>query len=170
MLLEAVSDLGVSIWGSNWDSQSSSASLCRALRTRRGLFGKDLVRCYQTSKLFLNIQREHMTTWTPSGQRIGTGLGWRHFDVPACGSLLLSELVLELPEAFAVGEEIETFSSPKELRDKARFLLVHETKRRSMIQRARERVLREHTYLHRIQHWIKWFNRLPRKGPTCASS
>ena len=159
-LLEGVTDLRPSLWGPDWDRQGSSPALRAALRHRQGVFGRGLVRCYQTTKIFVNIQREQMTALSPSGQRVGTGLGWRHFDVPACGSLLLSEWVMELPEAFVVGEEIETFSSPEELRGKARHLLAHEERRLSMARRARARVLREHTYLQRVRKWIAWYERL----------
>jgi len=161
--LEGAGDLGLSIWGPDWDTRSSLPSLRAALRNRRGVFGRELVRCYQTSKIFVNIQREQMTTLSPSGQRVGTGLGWRHFDVPACGSLLLSEWVMELPEAFAVGEEIETFASPEELREKARYFLSHDAQRLAMARRARERVLSEHTYLQRVRNWIEWYEQLPRR-------
>jgi spore maturation protein CgeB len=87
---------------------------------------------------------------------IGTGLGWRHFDVPACGTCLLSESVLELPETFRIGEEMETFDTPEELRDKASYLLAHETQRKRMVQRARQRVLQEHTYTQRARKWLEW--------------
>ena len=160
--LEGAGGLDLSLWGPNWDTRSSSLALRAALRNRRSIFGQGLVRCYQTSKIFLNIQREQMTALSPSGERIGTGLGWRHFDVPACGSLLLSEWVVELPEAFAIGKEVETFSSPEELREKARYLLSHDSVRLSMARRARERVLSEHTYLHRARKWIEWYERLPK--------
>ena len=159
--LEFVSDLGLGIWGPDWDHRCPSVVLRTALRAARGVFGSSLVRCYQNSKIVLNIQREHMTTLTRSGQEVGTGLGWRHFDVPACGSLLLTEHVLELSEAFTVGEEVETFSSPEELREKTSYFLAHETQREVMIRRARERVLRDHTYLQRAQKWVEWFEQLP---------
>ncbi len=156
--LEAVSDLGLSIWGPDWDRGCSSIPLRKALRNTSGIYGRSLVHCYQTSQVVLNIQREHMMTRSSAGQEMGTGLGWRHFDVPASGSLLLTEWVLELSEAFEVGQEVETFSSPEELREKARYLLSHDSYRQAIIRRARERVLREHTYRHRAQKWAAWFN------------
>lgn len=157
-MLESIADQ-LSLWGSEWDTRCASLPLRRALRDRRGVFGRGLVRCYQTSKLCINIQREHMTAQDEAGRPIGTGLGWRHFDVPACGSLVLTEEVLELPDAFVPGQEVETFRSPEELRDKARHLLSHEPQRQAMIQRARQRVLQEHTYLHRARKWVEWYER-----------
>ena len=166
--LESVTDLGLRLWGPDWDTQCSSAVLQKALHRRRGVFGRELVHCYQTSKLCVNIQREHMTTQDASARSIGTGLGWRHFDVPACGSLMLSEWVLELPEAFRVGQEVETFFSPEELRDKARYLLSDEPRRQAMVRRARQRVRQEHTYLHRARKWIEWYERRPTRSPSTS--
>lgn len=157
--LHQVSDLGLCLWGSEWDTTSTSEAIRKALCAPKGVFGLDLVRCYQSTGIVLNIQREHMMQPGPEGQQVGTGLGWRHFDVPACGNLVLSEGVLELSEAFAVGQEVETFSTPEELRDKARYLLGHEDQRRSMAQRAYARVLREHTYVHRVLHWLRGYER-----------
>lgn len=158
--LEAVSDLGLNLWGTDWDTKGSSVALRAVLKNRKGVFGRHLVRCYQSAELFINIQREHMTFPAPDGRRVGTGLGWRHFDVPACGSFLLSEWVQELPEAFEIGQEVETFETPEELREKSRYFLSHEGERQAMVRRAQERVLREHTYAHRVRQWLEIYHRL----------
>ncbi|MBI4257208.1 glycosyltransferase [Candidatus Uhrbacteria bacterium] len=162
--LEPVSDLGLVIWGPNWDTMCSSLPLRRALIGRRGVYGRKLVDCYQMTKILINIQREHLMVPTPSGQRESTELQWRHFDIPACGNLLLTEWVMELPDAFQVGKETDAFSSPEELRDKARYYLTHENQRKAMVKRGRERVLRDHTYIQRAQNWIDWFDHTQRKS------
>lgn len=162
-VLAQVADLGLHIWGSDWDVKAFSPAFRRTLHAPRGVFGKQLVRCYQSTALFLNVQREHMTTEIANGERFGTGLNWRHFDVPACGNLVLSEPVVELPEAFEVGQEVEVFASPQELRDKARYLLTHEAARSAMAQRAYARIIHEHTHVHRVQRWIQWYERACRQ-------
>lgn len=156
LFLERVTDLGLGIWGSDWDVQGGSDGMRSSLRDRTGLFGARLVRCYQDTALFINVQRKHMVTQTEDGRTIGTGLGFRHFDVPACGGLVLSEEVLELPDAFEVGREVETFSTPEELREKAQYLLGHEAERDAMSRRAYVRVLQDHTYLQRARQWVAW--------------
>ena len=160
-VLESMIDLGLHFWGSDWDTRYRAMPLLAALRAPRGVFGRELLRCYQWSKICLSIQREHMITHDAAGRVIGTGLGSRHFDIPACGSFLMSERVLELPDAFTPGQEIEVFESLGELREKTLYLLSHETRRQRMVQRARQRVLQEHTYLHRARKWIEWYERFP---------
>lgn len=155
--LEAVADLGLTIWGTEW-SQQVAPALWDRVRAPRGIFGRQVVRAYQTSRLFVSIQRPHMMEGEVESQQRGTGLSFRHFDAPACGSVLLSEEIVELPRAFVPGEEMETFASAQELREKARYWLTHDEARRRLAQRARARVLQEHTYLHRAQQLLKWFD------------
>ncbi len=157
--LEAIGDLGLNLWGPDWDTKSSSALLRATLRNRKGVFGRGLVRCYQSAELFINIQREHTMALAPDGHWVGTGLAWRHFDIPACGSVLVSEWVHELPETFEIGREVETFTTPEELREKAHYLLTHEAERHAMVRRAQARVQREHTYVHRVRQWLELYHR-----------
>ncbi len=158
-LCEPLVDCGLSVWGSNWD-QAVSPRLRQAIRSRRGIYGRAQVRCYQRTLVSLNVQREHMMFHVAPGQCLGTGLSLRHFDIPACGSLCLTENVEELPDAFRIGEEVETFASGEELRDKVRHFLSHESDRQRMVQRARTRVVQEHTWRHRASEWLRQFERV----------
>jgi|GEM_PF-3798548 len=157
--LESVSDLGLQLWGTEWDG-APLGMLQQHLRSGKGVFGRALVRCYQQAVITLCIQREHMISVDPSGQPIGTGLSYRHFDVPACGSFLLTEWVEELPDALTIGEEVDTFTTPGEWREKVRFWLSHESAREAMPQRARARVLHEHTYQQRMRSWLQLVERV----------
>jgi spore maturation protein CgeB len=156
-MLDAVNDLGLEIWGPDWDSRAASPALRAALRGPQGIFGSSLVRCYQQLPVFINIQREHTMVAANGGHAAGSGLAWRHFDVPACGSALVSEAVIELEDAFRIGREVEAFTTTEELRDKVQYLQTHAPQRLAMIRRARQRVLDEHTYTHRARWWIERF-------------
>lgn len=63
----------------------------------------------------------------------------RTFEIPACRSFMLHIDNEEIREFFKVGEEIDVFSSPEELADKARFYLGKPELRQRMIDRAYER-------------------------------
>jgi spore maturation protein CgeB len=63
----------------------------------------------------------------------------RTFEIPACRSFMLHIDSEEVREFFKVGEEIDVFSSPEELADKARFYLARPDLRQRMIDRAYER-------------------------------
>lgn len=158
-VLDSVSDLGLQLWGPDWDTSATSAALRQTLRGSQGVFGPALVRCYQRLPVFINIQREHTMVTAQGGHAVGSGLAWRHFDVPACGSALVSEAVVELGEAFQIGREVEAFTTTEELRDKVQYLQTHAPQRLAMIRRARQRVLDEHTYLHRARWWSEQLQR-----------
>ncbi len=153
---ERISDFGLSIWGTEWHGLGVER-LAPTIRSYRGVFGKKVVRCYQRSHIQLSVHREHMFHEALSSHPVATGLNFRHFDVPSCGTLLLSEWVEELPEAFVSGKEMDTFTSPDELREKIRYYLSHESSWQKLVQAARARVLKDHTCHHRAREWIRMF-------------
>jgi spore maturation protein CgeB len=75
----------------------------------------------------------------------------RVFDVPACGSFLLTDRQGALEELFEVGEEIIAFDDPQEIPDLVRFYLDSPQARNRIACKGRERVLERHTYRHRLQ-------------------
>lgn len=75
----------------------------------------------------------------------------RVFDVPAAGGFLLTDFREQLAEVLEPGREVICYRQPEEIPELVRFYLTHPSERRRLIQVARERVLSEHTYLHRVQ-------------------
>ncbi|GAU07975.1 CgeB family protein [Desulfoplanes formicivorans] len=75
----------------------------------------------------------------------------RVFDVPACGTFLLTDYRRQMEALFEPGKEVICFHDPSEVRDMIRFYLKHENARNTVVVRARKRVLGEHTYEHRIK-------------------
>lgn len=78
----------------------------------------------------------------------------RVFDVPAAGGFLLTDFKEQLAEVLEPGKESACYHHPEEIPDLVRFYLDHPEARRQIIERARARVLQEHTYRHRIQEML----------------
>jgi len=78
------------------------------------------------------------------------GLNQRVFDVPAAGAFLLTDHKEALWEVFGP-EEVVTFRNVVEAREKLAYYLKYPETRRRVATRARERVLSQHTYGHRLQ-------------------
>jgi spore maturation protein CgeB len=78
------------------------------------------------------------------------GLNQRLFDVPATGSMLLTDFRPALGELFDP-EEVAAYHSPEEARTLLEYYRSHPEARQRLAGRARERVLKEHTYLHRVR-------------------
>ena len=84
-----------------------------------------------------------------------TGLNQRVFDVPASGSFLLTDYRRQLENLFEPGREAIVYHSPEEARDLAGFYLANEMERQAVVNRARARVLAEHTYTRRLARMIR---------------
>lgn len=78
------------------------------------------------------------------------GLNQRVFDVPATGAFLLTDHKEVLREMFGP-EEVVTYRSLDEAKEKLAYYLKYPETRRRVAARARERVLSRHTYEHRVQ-------------------
>ncbi|MGB3904046.1 MAG: glycosyltransferase, partial [Anaerolineae bacterium] len=99
------------------------------------------------SKINLNITREaHASVHASSTSRT--------FELAAMGCCIVSNPVKGMEEWFEVGEEIVMVNDGEEVAETYRRLLSDGEQRRKMGQRARERVLREHTYRHRANQLL----------------
>jgi hypothetical protein len=101
-----------------------------------------------------------------SGARIGLGFlrkvcpdqhTTRTFEIPACGSMLLSDRTQECQEFFAEGREAEYFDSPEELVDKVQFYTTHEQARAHIAAAGRQRCIDgRYSYLERMRDAMTW--------------
>ncbi len=96
---------------------------------------------YHNSKVNLNITL----------RSIQTGIPLRAFDIMGCGGFLLSNWQEDFLEYFEPDEDMALYESSEEAVDKAAFYLKHETQRRKIAENGRQKVRKEHTYLHRIK-------------------
>jgi spore maturation protein CgeB len=69
----------------------------------------------------------------------------------ACGTPSLIESYDELPRFFQAGREIITYTSVADVESAAALLLGNEKLRRAVARRARRRVIRQHTWSHRVR-------------------
>lgn len=96
---------------------------------------------YHNSKINLNITL----------RSIQTGIPLRAFDIMGSGGFLLSNWQEDFSDCFEAGAELELYGSHEEAMDKAAFYLKHETLRQKVAESGRNRVLQEHTYVHRVR-------------------
>lgn len=74
----------------------------------------------------------------------------RNFEIPGCGGFLLTDPAENLEEYYKIGSEIDTYLSLKELIDKIRYYLDHETEREAIAAAGYARIIQEHTYEQRF--------------------
>jgi len=94
---------------------------------------------YHSSKIMLGVQNaEDQVTQ-------------RTFEILGSGAFMIASRTAELTRLFREGEEIVLTSSPEETLELVDYYLRHREERLAIGRRAREAVLRKHTFAHRLQ-------------------
>ena len=139
-MLKAVADLDLNIYG---DQGWRKSSLADHYKGEIGYL--ELPKLYNASKINLNI----------SAAQLKTTLNQRAFDVPACGGFLLPDFRDDLTKFFETGYEAVYFEDEDGLREKANYFLKYPAKREEVAQRARKKVLANHTFKVRMAQMIE---------------
>lgn len=82
------------------------------------------------------------------------GVNVRTFEIAAAGAFQLATHKPDVKDLFLEGEEIITFNSIEDLKEKVKFYIDKEDLRNEIAQKARIRVLAEHTYEKRLKKII----------------
>ena len=137
--LKAISDYRLGIWGSDyWQTRSSETSI---KKFHRGMCSyTEIPQILGSAKIGLNILR-------PQNEM---GHNIRTFEIPASGTLMLSERDRELLDLFEEDKEAVYFSSPEELKQKVAYLLNNRNLLESIATAGYQKAL-QHTIDCRIQ-------------------
>ncbi|MFB0516299.1 MAG: glycosyltransferase [Candidatus Neomarinimicrobiota bacterium] len=84
-----------------------------------------------------------------------TALNQRLFDIPLCNGFVLTDWKEALAEHFELDQEVIYFRNDDELKEKVRYYLQHPDARDAVIEKARERILREHLMEHRVTKMLE---------------
>lgn len=75
----------------------------------------------------------------------------RIFDVPACGAFILTDWREQMDQLFVPEKEIAFYTEPEEVPEKISYYLHNPLERQRIATAARARVLKEHTWEHRLK-------------------
>ena len=128
--------INITTFGQGWESGSRVSQA-------------DLIKIYNQSKICLNI------SFASRDSKFFSTKG-RDFEVPGCGSLLLTKDTKEIAEYFVPGEEIITYQDANDAAEKIKYYLKNEEEREKIAKKGYERVLREHTYGKRFLEIFKF--------------
>lgn len=79
----------------------------------------------------------------------------RILDVPAVGAFVLTDYREQMENMFDIGEEIICYKAKEEIPELIKYYLSHDTEREQIIHKGRERVLKCHTWTHRMDEIIR---------------
>lgn len=146
------------IWGCDWPSNCAVAS--RVQEQGRRVTTEDTAAIYNATRVNINL---HSSPNHEGVNPAGDFVNPRTFEVAACGAFQLVDARAELADLFEIGSELAVFRRAEELPELIAYYLSHDAEREAMASRARARVLREHTYSHRMQSAVEFLEaRLPR--------
>ncbi|TKJ40275.1 hypothetical protein CEE37_08080 [candidate division LCP-89 bacterium B3_LCP] len=138
-------DLDFKIWGNDWDNPGTLKTALQ--REGERINTEDSTRIFNTTKINVNL---HSSTYHDGINPFGDYLNPRTFEIAACGAFQLVDNRQYLSESFEVGDEIITFDSIQDCRERIVHYLANPHERIEIAGRARQRVLTMHTYEHRM--------------------
>lgn len=116
-------------------------------------YGIDMFRALRSARIAMDSRSEMVFVHPKTGVHYDLAgresANMRLIEATGAGSFLLAEHYDNLSEMFAVGTEIETFSSTEELVDKVRYYLSHPQERMDIAERGHRRCLQDHSMAQR---------------------
>jgi spore maturation protein CgeB len=142
-IIGSLVDDGIVLFG---DPEGWKILLGKKISARPNIdYRHDLRDIYRSIKINVNITSCQMPA----------AVNQRVFDVPCSGSFVISDDQKDMHELFDVGNDAIVYESPEDLREKTKFYLSHDDLRLSIVSKARNRILNEHTYTFRIRRILQ---------------
>jgi spore maturation protein CgeB len=132
------------LWGNEWDGADDLTSVLQ--RNGARIDTDTCQKVFNASAVNLNLHSWAGTGLDPEGDFVNP----RTFELAACGAFQLTDRRSLLPEVLTA-DEVATVSSPDELPAEITRWLREPEQRVAMAAQARQRVLAEHTYEHRMR-------------------
>ncbi|VAX16939.1 CgeB family protein [hydrothermal vent metagenome] len=142
-------DMSLKIWGTEWDLLTPVGR--RVVGQNLRIEPEQYVKIFNTARINLNL---HSSLTHPGVDPLGDFINPRTYEIAACGRFQLVDMRGYMAEAFKIDDEMVTFSDIDDLREKISFYLAHPEKMERIATAARQRVLREHTFVHRMARMI----------------
>jgi spore maturation protein CgeB len=112
---------------------------------------KETVMIFNATEINLNL---HSSVCHDGVNPFGDFVNPRTFEIASCGSFQLVDYRSMINRHFNIGEEMVCYSCLEELREQVHYYLKHYEERMAIAHRARERILKEHTYEHRMRELL----------------
>lgn len=144
-ILEKLKSYHLGVFGDGWTKYFLKQGRTAPSFYRGKASGEKVLKIYRSSKIVLNIH-------DPEAKE---GVNTRTFDILACGGRELVDYKKSLESHFKIGEEIITYRNIDELCQLVDFYCRNVNQLEEISEKGKQRVLREHTWNHRIEHVIK---------------
>lgn len=144
------SQLPFKIWGTEWPTARPFDKLVQ--ESGRRLKPEEYNKIFNATDININL---HSSSERDGIDPTGDFINPRTFELAAAGAFQLVDERSLLSECFIPNEEIITFSSVQELRQKIAYYLEHPEERDVIAKRMRARALKDHTYQRRVEQMLE---------------
>ncbi|WP_152396984.1 CgeB family protein [Paenibacillus guangzhouensis] len=157
-------EVKVQIVGHFWDTLKLSDGCIPNIR-KKWVNTPETVRYYNGAKVVLNIHRSHDDAFLDKNKTgvPGYSINNRTFDIAACNAYQLTDFRPDLEQCYTLGEEITSFSSPKECAEQIHAFVHDDSARTSMAKKAYDRTLQRHTFANRLETMLGILHLTPNK-------
>ncbi len=137
------------IWGSEWPGCKPFDRMVQ--EESRRIAPEEYIKIFNGTDINLNL---HSSSERDGVDPTGDFLNPRTFELASCGAFQLVDERSLLSEVFIAGEEVATFNSVSDLREKIDYYSNRPDERKRIARNGRERVLRDHTYAKRMEEML----------------
>lgn len=147
-MFQGLTDYSFKIWGPDWPGRELQKLV---QRPRERFTPEHFTKIVAGSKINLNLHSSAAHEGIDPGC---DAINPRVFEIAACGGFQLCDPAVGLDAFFDLERELPVYRSLSELRNAIDRYLNDPEARRAIAVAARERVLRDHTYVHRAQQML----------------
>ncbi len=147
-MFKGLTDYDFKLWGVGWGARELFQLACNP---EQRFTPEQFAKIVAGSKINLNL---HSSTTHHGVDPKCDAINPRVFEIAACGGFQLCDPCIGLEPLFDFDSELPVYRDLAELRGKIDFFLKHPEERAAYARRARERVLRDHTYAKRAQQML----------------
>lgn len=144
-LFEHLSDFNFGIWGPGWEKLDQKSKLIGCIRGTNTP-PSEWSKIYSASKIVLVTHYQDPEKRFPVYQASP-----RVFEAMACGAFVIVDNQKDVFLLFKDGVHLGRFDEPDDLVSKVRYYLDHPEERKKIADRGQEEVIKNHTYVHRIE-------------------
>lgn len=137
------------IWGSEWPGCKPFDRMVQ--EDSRRISPEEYIKIFNATDININL---HSSSERDGVDPTGDFLNPRTFELASCQAFQLVDERSLLPEAFVAGEEVVTFNSVADLKEKIDYYTNRPDERKRIARNSRERVLRDHTYEKRMEEML----------------
>jgi len=145
---KGLTDYNFKIWGVDWPERELAKHVAGG---ERRFSSEEFMKIVAGSKINLNL---HSSTTHDGVDPKCDAINPRVFEIAAAGGFQLCDPCIGLEKHFDFETELPVYRDLQELRARIDYFLAHPEERAAVADRARQRVLRDHTYAHRARQML----------------